>query len=429
MKTLLFIALWLVALVTHAANPSFDSFHNTNDFRVIPPYIELQHSGGSNSFSFTTNIYNNSYTVYSNSTIIVEGGSTVTITNSTFNFNGTNVATINPTIGRIPYNFNNTNLYDSALYFIDTNTVGADAINTFTLGVSNLTSGVVISIPTGGGYGVLTNVPNASGTLTNDGAGNFGWGPAGITINPTDNYLPYRSDATTLADSFLYQTNSQIVSTATVQFYNGGSGPQIVLGDLSASFPGFKRLGNAVAVKLGDDSGYTDLIGNIIQGESQLLSKIGSTGSYAIAPGRITIDNDSIVSSTTNTSSIFTNVLGGNSLFVNGDKLRFRIAGVTSADSNAKQIQIKFGATTIFDTGTVAFNNASWVIDGEVARVNATTQRANVLFTSSSASLSASARYSTPGETLSGDIEIVVLGGAFPSGSITQTMFQTDYSH
>lgn len=83
---------------------------------------------------------------------------------------GTNVASVNPTIGRIPYKDTTNTFGDSALYFIDTNTVGTVELDAETVGVTNLVAGgLVASVDTGLGYGVLTNIPFSDIALwTND---------------------------------------------------------------------------------------------------------------------------------------------------------------------------------------------------------------------------------------------------------------------
>ena len=169
MKRLLAFLFSLLPVLAWGANPSFDSFRQTNSgFIVNQPYIYVANTntGGTNVIINGDVIYTNttiSYFVttnfYDQSTIIITN-STVTITNSTVTINGTNVATINPTIGRIPFKFSDFQFGDSALYHIDTNTVGTTDLETGIVGVSNLVSGgFVISVDSGLGYGYLTNAP------------------------------------------------------------------------------------------------------------------------------------------------------------------------------------------------------------------------------------------------------------------------------
>lgn len=139
MKRLLTFLFSLLPAIAWGATPTFDSFRQTNSgFIVNQPYIYVANTntGGTNVIINGDVIYTNttiSYFVttnfYDQSTIIITN-STVTITNSTVTINGTNVATINPTIGRIPFKFSDFQFGDSALYYIDTNTVGTTELDT-----------------------------------------------------------------------------------------------------------------------------------------------------------------------------------------------------------------------------------------------------------------------------------------------------------
>lgn len=139
MKRLLTFLFSMLPVAAWAASPSFDSFRGTNSgFIVNQPYIYVANTntGGTNvtingdviytnttiSYFITTNNYNGATINITNST--------VTITNSTVTINGTNVPTINPTIGRLPFKFSDFQFGDSALYYIDPNTVGTTELDT-----------------------------------------------------------------------------------------------------------------------------------------------------------------------------------------------------------------------------------------------------------------------------------------------------------
>lgn len=246
------VAVLLTVTTGRAATPSFDSF-DTNDFRVVkttaPWKILSNTANNTNSFtnvvvnyinstiintntiitnvnttivntnttivnqgdtiintnvtqtfSYTTNIIDNSLTIFTNVVEITTNSITiytnVFVTNATIFINGTNVGAINPTIGRLPYKSGTNTFDDSSMYFIDTNTTG-----TATLEVTDLASGgVVVSLPSG----IVTNIVNGTGALTNDGAGNLGWGTltgadlwtnnAGI-LEPVNLALPVEIDS------------------------------------------------------------------------------------------------------------------------------------------------------------------------------------------------------------------------------------------
>ncbi len=100
----------------------------------------------------TTNIFNNTTTFITNSFLV--------ISNTTVTINGTNVATINPTVGRVPYNVDGTNFGDSALFYIDPNTVGAAEVDAGLVAITNLANNTFLVTRTIGGIdGVITNGP------------------------------------------------------------------------------------------------------------------------------------------------------------------------------------------------------------------------------------------------------------------------------
>lgn len=280
------VAVLLTVTTGRAATPSFDSF-DTNDFRVIKttaPWKILSNTANTTNnftnvvvnyinstiintntiitnvsstivntnttiinqgdtiintnvtqtFSYTTNIYDNSLTIFTNVLEITTNSITiytnVFVTNSTIFINGTNVAAINPTIGRLPYKSGTNTFDDSSMYFIDTNTTG-----TATLEVTDLASGgVVVSLPSG----IVTNLSNGTGALTNDGAGNLGWSTiqgadlwtnnAGI-LEPVDLTLPLMITNQIRfgpgATNVLYRESG----SGNLAYWNTGTDPKLII--------------------------------------------------------------------------------------------------------------------------------------------------------------------------------------------------------
>lgn len=60
--------------------------------------------------------------------------------------------------------------------------------------------------------------------------------------------------------------------------------------------------------------------------------------------------------------------LEANVLHRNGQGLRIVAAGRSGANGNNKQIKLKFGGTTIFDSGVVTINDKKWFIEAYVYR-------------------------------------------------------------
>jgi hypothetical protein len=99
--------------------------------------------------------------------------------------------------------------------------------------------------------------------------------------------------------------------------------------------------------------------------------------------------------------------LPGGTLAANGQKIVVVAFGTLAANANAKIIDIDFGSTNnvVFNT---TLNNARWRIQMEVWRTGATTQKA--LVTSIASSVNGTNLYTTPTETLSGNVVIAIKG-------------------
>jgi hypothetical protein len=113
-------------------------------------------------------------------------------------------------------------------------------------------------------------------------------------------------------------------------------------------------------------------------------------------------------------------------LAVNGDRLEFEAAGTFAATANNKRIRVKFGATTIFDTGVLAITSASdWQISGTIVRTGAATQKCVVTWECSDTSLNPVPDYTTAAETLSGTVILKLTGEATANNDIVQEIMVT----
>jgi hypothetical protein len=108
-----------------------------------------------------------------------------------------------------------------------------------------------------------------------------------------------------------------------------------------------------------------------------------------------------------------------NALAVNGQSLKIRSNWITAANANNKTALITFGGTTIFSTGATAFNNDGLVIDCEIFRITAATQKAvcsmmtteNVAATTTGGAASNFGfTVTTPAEALGGAVAILFRG-------------------
>lgn len=162
------------------------------------------------------------------------------------------------------------------------------------------------------------------------------------------------------------------------------------------------EVGGSAAVKAGNSTGVIARVGGVIHTNTTSAGNVG-----------------------TGDDTIFTYAVPANTLNTNKDALVATAAGTFATSVNSKRLRVKFGATTIFDSGALAITTtADWVLEIEIIRTGAATQKCNVRLNTSSGSLSAYADYSTAAETLSGAVNLVISGEATDDNDIVGEMFK-----
>lgn len=233
--------------------------------------------------------------------------------------------------------------------------------------------GTVIALLMGAGVAVaqLPNTLNISSAPS-------GTAPAirasGIDANVSINLVPKGSGTVQVNGSPI------AVSGGTVASLTINPGPLAVTGTTNLTGPLFIQPGTAVGLKL-----------------------VGARVFHAITDQPTT---------GTVIETLYTTIIPANTLAVNGQSLRIKTTAVVAANANNKNWQIDFGATTLYATAAVAFNNVNITIECELFRTGAATQKSlcqtiattaagGVSLTTNSGSL-----LTTPAETLSGPITI-----------------------
>ena len=118
--------------------------------------------------------------------------------------------------------------------------------------------------------------------------------------------------------------------------------------------------------------------------------------------------------------------VGANTLSTNGDYLSFEASGNFAATINNKRVRVKFGATTLFDTGARAITTANdWRLHGTIVRTGASAFRAAVEFSSSSSVLSSSADYTTGTDDLTTSLTLKLTGEATANDDVLQNYLIT----
>lgn len=106
---------------------------------------------------------------------------------------------------------------------------------------------------------------------------------------------------------------------------------------------------------------------------------------------------------------LFSYTLEGGTLSTDGNTIRGRFSGQLANNANVKTVHLSFGATEIMGkTTTTPSIGQGWVIDYEIVRTSASTQRANVTFSGGDGI--AAATYIATSEDLTQDLDIVLAG-------------------
>jgi hypothetical protein len=149
-----------------------------------------------------------------------------------------------------------------------------------------------------------------------------------------------------------------------------------------------------------------------------------STGQIARVGGTIKTDTATTGNVGTGDDTLQTYSVPANTLATNGDTLSGTCSGTFAATANNKRLRVKFGATTIFDSGAIAWNTGDWVLQFEIVRTGGTTQKAFGKLSTSNSTLYSFADYSTATETLTGAVTLLVTGEATADNDIVKQMFK-----
>lgn len=155
-------------------------------------------------------------------------------------------------------------------------------------------------------------------------------------------------------------------------------------------------------------TGTTNLTGplNIQTGTAAGLKLVGA---------RIFHSTTDVATTGTVIETLYTFSVPANTLAVDGQSLRLYAVATTAANGNAKTFSIDYGATTIFTSSSQAYNNDYLAVSCEIFRTGAATQKAFCKMEGSelnafTAGISVASNLTTPAETLSGAVTILVRG-------------------
>lgn len=258
-----------------------------------------------------------------------------------------------------------------------------------------------------------TNAAASGGSVTN-----YGQSFTNISVYNQTNFGTIHASGQIIqfANTSLREVSSSYVGTLGGLYANGIYNDGAYL--LGGSAPSNQRMASAnnlIKFQTGDGSAYTNIAAQVA------FVQAGSATNLVRAGGVLFVDTTQTGNVGVGEDVLQTNAIPANALAANGDGLYVRYNGTFGASINTKTIKVKFGATTIFDTGALAITSAgSWWIDVTIRRTGAATQKCAVAFHSSDSVLSASTGYATAAETLSGIVGLQLTGEATDNNDIVK---------
>jgi hypothetical protein len=146
----------------------------------------------------------------------------------------------------------------------------------------------------------------------------------------------------------------------------------------------------------------------------------GGTSTQIPIGGTLTVDTTAVGNVGAGEDTLIAYSLTADTLSVNKDYIDIQAWGITAANANNKRIKLKFGSTTILDTGSVAANNASWLINCKIVRTASNAQQIIASIISDSTLIGDSATFTSGTEDLTTSLNIFCTGEATTDDDIVQ---------
>jgi hypothetical protein len=106
----------------------------------------------------------------------------------------------------------------------------------------------------------------------------------------------------------------------------------------------------------------------------QLFKRIGGGKSYNLG-GLLTANTTAVGNVGSGADNLITYSLEKNILLNAGDAISIKAYGTFADNSNNKTLKLIIGTTTLFSTGAVAFQDQDWMLESEIIRTGAATQK------------------------------------------------------
>jgi len=306
------------------------------------------------------------------------------------------LASVNPTSQVLPYNnagsfadsplirrasnavsFVGSSVNDPALITQSNNgqpgftSVRADALNSsgnFSAAAFWVTAGLAFSNPSASMRGGGLELANGSTILFSSTASSVGAADCGLVRLPSNTLRV--SNGSTGAGQFVVGTS---VASTSYQFLVDSQATGRIAGFFSvqggATQPAIEAQQSGSLIFRAGQTGKLQGSANLVQ----IFSTIGNAKSDVSTIGNVGTGVDNLLSF----------VIVANALANTGDYCEFDAFGEFENNANNKTLKIVYGATTIFNTGAVAFGTsalANWRINAKIIRTGATAQKCIVTF-------------------------------------------------
>jgi len=241
--------------------------------------------------------------------------------------------------------------------------------------------------------------------------GNFTAGD--VFVATDDNTVGRRQLTNTASVAWDLSTPGQIKATATGSFDPAGTAAAAVAAHEAASdpHPGYLKESDATAT-------YQPL--------NAVLTALGGSG-MSVFSRNLHVNVTPVLSTAVSSEEdLMSYTLPGGTLSTNKDVVEILVWGAFSAAARTKQIRVKFGATTIFNTGSASFGATDFLIRVRVYRTGAATQVSIAEFAGDTVLVTTTALRAAPTETLASDVTIKVtseVGAGAAAGDTRQSGF------
>lgn len=201
------------------------------------------------------------------------------------------------------------------------------------------------------------------------------------------------------------------------------------------SATGAIRFSNTTDIKRRNNANGADL--DVIKASTGDSVTLGSTGGDTITPvgastalarigGALNSQSTPVGNpGTTSEGDLMTYTAPANVLSANEKGVRWELSGKFAANGNNKQLRIKFGSVTVFDSGVITDNNVVWKAFLRIRRTSSNNQKIECLVIKGTAILASTITTAT--ESDSGTIVMKATGQSGTSGVASDVTQEADF--